>query len=1190
MKKLTGVKAGTIIKGKLKKALCVLFSAVLVWSCFDASSLVFAADGGQTTSVQLNDYVTLTLSSDRASYSAGDTATFTITVQNTGRDDYAKEVTAGSIAFGDSALNDAVKDQLGDISIGDVKSKDGAVSKTFQVKIPSDLMSVDTDLSLTISTKKSGNKELSIPVYIKAIRQGIALASAADAGTQLSGYAATYSEDVLKVRYGLLNYNDDATGFDYVLSVVAHEIAGDSNGVDITDKLTAQWDDSLPGDTTQGMTGSGTLEGSTAGTGTVSLPFDSSGELAVYSEYDVTLTTTDADGNQATQTVALYRERMDLDSVTWNFRDDTANGGSISQKGTAWFSELYYDNVAKDSRVPFSDAASLRSYLASLPTVADAQAALEKYIWDMYEPHLGVPGDYGDSALGWPKDGKTPYHHQLESKIDQMGTYVQSEHGVSYTNDYFTELTKTAGPDEGDSNTERSYTIDLHSKTNPVATLPAAYVIMIPTHWQTFDELHATAQSGNKTDGGSILTSVDEMANLYDVKNAIARFATYLKAQGSNAALAVVNTQHGGDFSMITKKYDSSKGKYVDAYFTTNMDDFLFGLEGWDTFGDCEHVHWSLDTFSKAINNLPNELSTWTDAAGVPVDLDNLNKTVVCIGGATENKGGDNGYLSCLDGSTEPDKPYKKDDDTNWSNIDYLYGIRTVTGTTQVQLNGRDIYSWLDNQKNQDIIKANNPYYTEIDDPDNPAYSVCTTEDAVYEKLVSIYEQSCTRQNTDQYGVIDDVTLSDTVTDEFDVKGVTATWTSCNGNVVTSTWTVDGGTVVDPNDPSADQISVNVNADGTSSVSVNFGTLVGTGDIDVKIDVVAKQDYVGSNNVMTNVGTPEVVWTHTNEDTLETTGYRKSSNHKPSVNVPVMNMEATGGEDSGRVGTAFDLKDYATFDSAEFFDGRYDQLNGTLKLSWVEVDSNGNEIDVTDDASYAPVTYDVVDGVAQGTIELPSCTVRSDDVGTRNFKLKVTYEPEDATNDLKPVTGKTVYADVKLTWTDKMALSILKVDADNKEPLAGVGFELRLDDGDGKYDKDKDALAEVYSDAACTQKIAGPVLSSDTGKALFYGLRPGIYWLKESSTIAGYQINGDALKIRVDANGHVYVPSADGLNWAGATVKNDVAYITIQNQRIPEIPSAGSSGRPVMQLLSFAAFALATFIGAKRLKNSDLYL
>ena len=1193
MKSLANVRAGAILQGKFKKLICVLLSVALIWSFSDIPLLAVADDGGQSTTVNLNDYVTVTLSSDKTSYTAGETATFTITVTNASTEKEFQKVTAANIAFADPALNDAVKGQLPDsITIG----KDGKVEKakkdkntgtvtpstatqTFQVTIPADLLTVNTSLSLTVSAqqdKSVSSGVVSIPVNVKASKEGVVVASAADAGTQLNGYNAAYDQDLLKVTFGLLNYNTDATNYDYSLSVVGRKVSG-GNGVDITDQLTAQWNDALPGDSAAGMSGLGSIAGSIAGAGTVSFAFDPTCELAKYNEFEVTLTVTDSNGNESSESVALERPHVDLDNFTWAFRDDTANGGYINKTGTAWFSNLYYDNVAADPRVPFSDAASLTAYLCSLKTEQEVRDALEKYIWDMLEPHVGVAGDYGDSSLGWPKDGTTPFHHQIKSDIKQMGSYSQAESGVTYTDDYFQNLKKTAGPDEGDNNTDRDYTIELQAETNPVATKPAVYILMIPTHWQTFDESHATAQkdASKATANGGILTSVDEMANLYDVKNAIRRLATYLKEQGSNAAIAIVNTQHGGDYSMISG-----------GYYTTNMDDLIYGIDGWDSFGDCEHIHWSCNSMQAAIGQITKDLQGWTDAEDEPVDLNSVTKTVVAIGGATENATGDNGYQACLDNTTNWDKDYDPSKDkTAWDNIDYLYGIRTVTGTTQVYQDGRPLYSWLDNKHNQSIIKGKNKYYTSIDDPDNPAYSVCTSEDAVYNKLVGIYEQSRTVTDTSEYGVIDNATISDIVTDEFDVKGVTATWTSCDGTTTTSTWTVDGGTVPGPSDSSADQISVSVNVDGSTNVSVNFGTLTGTGTIDVKIDAVAKQDYMGSNNVDTNVGTPKVNWSHTKATSQATTSYNASFAEQPSVNVPVLDMAATGGADSGRVGTAFNLRDYAEFDSRELLDGRYDQLDGTLTLSWVEVDANGNEIEVADDSSYEPVTYTVADGAIQGTFELPSCTVKLDVVGARSFKLKVSYVPEDAVNGMVPVTGKSVEAKVDLTWTDKMALSVLKVDADDQAPLAGVGFELRSDDGDGAFDVDTDKLAAVYSDAACTQMITGSVFTADTGKILFYGMTSGTYWLKETSTAAGYQLNGAAIKLRVDGN-RVYVTGEGGTE-AEVTVENDVAHITIENKKIPDLPLSGMDGISLLALIGsvFVLIGLSLSVRRFRLKG-----
>ncbi len=1154
----------TLNKSSIKKSICALLSLLLVWSTL-CIPFAFAAGTGQTSTATFGSTVTVKLESDAASYAAGEVATFTVTIDNQSKQDLEDIVVKPS--FSDDALNAAVQKQLKSINLGKLAKKK-ATTATFKVALPVDLPNVSTDLNVNVSTKKSGGADLSIPVAVTATLEGVAAVSASDAGTQLTGSSA---QDVLKVKFGVANYDAAATNYSYALRVVGHVVAGDE-GVDISDKLTAQWDTALPGAAADAMTGSGSIAAAASETAIVNLPFDAAGELSAYSAYDVSLAVKDTGGNETSKSVTLYRPRTNLDGVTWTFRDDTGRNKVMTKTGTAWFSTLYYENVAGDSRVPFHDAASLKSYLSSFATTGEAQAAFDKYIWDLLEPHLGVAGDYGDSALGWPKDGASPFHRQLSSAVDKMGTYIQSESGVTYDNDYFSELKKTAGPDQGDDNTDRTYQINLRAKTNPVATLPAVYVFMVPTHWQMFDELHATAQPGssNATDGGSILTAVDQMAYLYDIKNALIRFTAFLKSEGNNAAVAVVNTQHGGDYSIV-----SSGG-----YFTTDMTSLEDALRGWDSFGDCEHVHWSTKTMSAAIGSLPTELSAWQDADGKPIDLKNVVKTVVAIGGPTENKGGDNGYLSVLDGTSGGKGG--KDDKTAWGNIDYLYGIRTDTGTTQVNINGRDIYSWLDTEKNQAIIKAHNSFYTEMDDPNNPAYTVCTSEDAIYNQLMNIYRQSGTVSNTTKFGVVDNATISDTVTDEFDVKGVTATWTSVDGTKYTSKWTQDG-TVVDPDDPSPDQITVKVNDDGTTSVSCNFGTLTGTGAVDVKIDAVAKADYFGSNNVKTNSGTPQISWSHTKKEAGKpgvATSYRKNFDEDPSVNVPLLQLSAGGGNDAGRVGTSFDLKDHASFDGGHLLDGTYDQLNGTLTLSWVEVDANGNEVAITDDASYKPVTYDVVKGSITGALELPSCTVKSDEAGTRNFKLKVTYTPENATNQMIPVSGRETSAPVELEWTDAMGLSILKVDADDQTPLSGVSFELRRDDGDDAFDETKDPLADVFLDSDCTQAAGGSISTGSNGKVLFYGLRPGTYWIKETGTIAGYQILGDALKLHLADDGKVYLTGSSG-QAAEVTVTDNTAVISVANKKIPGIPSSGSSGRLLMQFVGVAVLIAAMVLVVK---------
>ena len=67
----------------------------------------------------------------------------------------------------------------------------------------------------------------------------------------------------------------------------------------------------------------------------------------------------------------------------------------------------------------------------------------------------------------YPKDGDSPFHANVKSQIDAVkdGTLVN---GALVENDEsaFENLTKTASPDIGDSNTSREYTVDLKATPN----------------------------------------------------------------------------------------------------------------------------------------------------------------------------------------------------------------------------------------------------------------------------------------------------------------------------------------------------------------------------------------------------------------------------------------------------------------------------------------------------------------------------------------------------------------------------------------------------------------------------------------------------------------------------------------------------------------------------------------------------
>lgn len=937
-------------------------------------------------------YVTAYIGTDKSSYKPGDTVTVTMILANTDPDkDVSDKDTMQYLEFSFYEGDTLIEVENNPFSFGKVKlGKDSELSHTFTYTIPKNAADEETELKMKMTVSSTagnkfkwgdftgtGNTECSTPLIIKAPKS-VYVESASNNGSSF-----TPNEDgTLNVAFDLKNYQPqpENRNFTYSLKVEAAEKMGGAK-TDITSGLdgTFAWTD-MPGiasETETTASGSGTMPAANNGPAEKQAAVQttlSNDQYGSYNAFYVTLTLKDTTtGETSAQTAVVPRFKLDLSNYTFNFRDDTA-GKSIpnyvSKTGLDWLDTLYYGLVAADDDVPFNNAQEFKTFLESQPDEETANSVLQKYIYDLYEPHVGVSGNYGDTNLNWPKDGKSPFHVQPVSKIDKMGTYTLADAGIDYGDEYFKNSNKTATVSEEAGAGDRAYQLDLKTETDPRPINPSVYVIMVPTMWQMFDEAHATAQKGGKTVVGSILTKVDEMAYLYDIKHALIRFAEYLKEKGSNAGVAIVNTQHGGDYSMV-------QGKNGSGYFTTDMDQLIQAIEGWDAYGDCEHVHWSQDQLNNAMASIPNTFANWKDADDKPVSIDSVVKNMIVIAGPTENSNGTNGYGSKL---TEG----------KYGNVDYVWGIRTDTGTTQVSINDRKIYSWLDTEANQNTIKANNKYYTKIDDPNNPAYQICTSEDAIYNQLVNIfsYDKSAT---TTVKGTVENVTLEDIVTNEFSVESavVTVTYLDDKGE---PTGVVDTITMTDT---SKGEIILEENQDGTTTVKGVVNKIEGRAVVDMKINIKAKNDFVGSNNVKTNSGTPKVSYEHGDDS------YDEEFEGDPVVNVPIKISIVNGLTKTVHPGDETNLKDLAyTTDEkektitkqAETDAQKYTQTNG--KLTYVWTDSDGNEMG----------TYEVKveNGVIVEVPKIPDAmyTASEADIGkTLDFTLTLTFDPDPITED-----------------------------------------------------------------------------------------------------------------------------------------------------------------------------------------------
>ncbi len=139
----------------------------------------------------------------------------------------------------------------------------------------------------------------------------------------------------------------------------------------------------------------------------------------------------------------------------------------------------------------------------------------------------------------------------------------------------------------------------------------------------------------------------------------------------------------------------------------------------------------------------------------------------------------------------------------------------------------------------------------------------------------------------------------------------------------------------------------------------------------------------------------------------------------------------------------------------------------------------------------------------------------------------------------------------------KTDVTLLKVDSETGDVLEGARFALYADDGDG-----------IFSEAAdCSeaQKVAEGGTASD-GKLAFSQLTRGTYYLKETYTPAGYELNSAVYRIDVyDTRGAagasddnmIRVGDADGANMQAPNTPNQ---ITIADRPIPPLPVTAGPG------------------------------
>ncbi len=777
-----------------------------------------------------------------------------------------------------------------------------------------------------------------------------------------------------------------------------------------------------------------------------------------------------------------------------------ANSGTVnlSINGDIFNNILYYEASAKNPDVPFEDAESYRRYLCKTyvkavdsgkteaEAIAEVRKVWNKYIYDIYDPDYtsmsdvggtGYPGQgLGDPTLSYPKAVNPSFHGNITPVINQLD-YSFLEDGIDYSN-FISDMKKYAEADAaGDANTERKYDIDIVADGQAKARAPIALVFQVQSSWQMFDLNHANAvKNGSNVKVGRLGIS-DALATLYDLKWAILDFLDYMKEAypGNNIVVGITEVQHDGSSSMF-----NDNGLYV----TNDMEVLRTAVENWDIFGNCEHVHYDTNAITTAVSNLKSNLSNWKDFYGREVQYDDIRKIGVVVGGPTENDSGTNGYGCTVTWSAFANAKFNS-----------VYGIQTNTGTP-IPENTGGLMSWLE-------LAANNgtSYKDGLGNTNNMGFTkkyVATSRAAIANVLREIADREFRVGGIDLLAVdkcVEDTYIKDNVRKEFEFdysKPVVATILNKDDSKMfdlTITFAEDGQSVTsiiqkdyrtgnttditsaatlsivnntltlsfdqtqtirlnlttgDEDRPIAleNQLIIAKNSDGTTDVTYVFDKLYNTKKAELRFGVVAKEDYLGSNNVFTNTDcTSGYTHSKTVSGVTKTDEYRIFCLDNPQVNVPIEFATVNGGHVTIPVNTVQDLYDIEADpipDMIEDLMDNYPQTNGKLIYEWVEPD--GTTVKNCGEAI-------VKDGKVTGVRPNLADSITFSNTGDYFATLKLTFIPDPVKPDGEFHNGVTAEAVQKKKRSGTVTITVIDTDS-----TATIHAKKQWQDGNPSFD------------------------------------------------------------------------------------------------------------------------------------------
>ena len=153
-------------------------------------------------------------------------------------------------------------------------------------------------------------------------------------------------------------------------------------------------------------------------------------------------------------------------------------------------------------------------------------------------------------------------------------------------------------------------------------------------------------------------------------------------------------------------------------------------------------------------------------------------------------------------------------------------------------------------------------------------------------------------------------------------------------------------------------------------------------------------------------------------------------------------------------------------------------------------------------------------------------------------------------------------------------LALLKIDPQGD----GEADDIRLDGVEFKLFK-----ANAAGDGPDEAQLIKQGLTADGGKLAFDDLDQGVYYLKETKALSGYQLLASPMKVVVE-NGKVIFYNGEGEKEAEGVLE-----VTIENRKVPSLPQTGGPGNlPLyaagMVLIAGAAFAFEREHAARKAK------